>query len=314
MMGNRSVMVSRRAFILATAVLAAACVRSDPGGRVRLGAGERGGLYLAFAELLAKQVQARYPDIGVDVVSTEGSVDNLARLRSGDLDLGLALADVAERDRATGPVGNAPQAVARVYENYLQVVVPDSAAVHQLVDLAGLRVSIGPGGSGAAATSEVLFEAASLGGRVDMRRYRLHDGLARLADGSVEALVWSGGVPTPAISDLDATLPVRMLDIGQLAAPMAHFSGYPYLARGVPAGGYVPPGLRSIGVPNLLLCRQGIAADVVAAVVDVLATDAPQLVPPYARGLQYLDPPTMIQTGLIPPHPGAVRAYRTLHG
>jgi hypothetical protein len=43
------------------------------------------------------------------------------------------------------------------------------------------------------------------------------------------------------------------------------------------------------GVPDLLLCRQDTAADVVAAVVDVLATDARQLMPPYVRGLQYLD-------------------------
>ena len=284
-MSDRPATVSRRAFLLATAaVLAAGCVRSEPGGRVRLAAGERGGLYLAFAELVAKQVQTRYPDIGVDAVSTEGSVDNLARLRSGDVDLGLALADVAERDRATGPVATAPLAVARVYENYLQVVVRDSASVHQLADLEGLRVSIGPGGSGAAATSEVLFEAAGLGGRADLLRYRLYDGLARLADGGVDALVWSGGVPTPAIADLDATLPLRMLDIGQLAAPMAQLSGYPYLVRRVPTGEYVPPGLRSIGVPNLLLCRQDIAADVVAAVVDVLVTDAPQLVPPTSAG------------------------------
>ena len=53
-----------------------------------------------------------------------------------------------------------PLAVARVYENYLRVVVRDSAAVLQLTDLEGIRVSIGPGGSGAAATSEVLFHAA----------------------------------------------------------------------------------------------------------------------------------------------------------
>ena len=307
-------MLSRRAFILATAVLAAGCMRSEPDGQVRLAAGEQGGLYLTFAEILANQIQARYPDVGVDAVSTEGSVDNMARLRSADVGMGLALADIAERDRATGPADTAPLAVARVYENYLQVVVRDSAAVLQLTDLEGMRVSIGPGGSGAAATSEVLFDAAGLGGRVDMVRYRLRDRLAGLADGSLDALVWSGGVPTPAISDLDATLPLRMLDIGQLAAPMAQLSGYPYLVRRVPTGPYVPPGLRSIGVPNLLMCRQDIAADVVAAVVDVLATDAPQLVPPYVRGLQYLDPPSMIQTGLIPLHPGAVRAYRELHG
>jgi len=204
--------------------------------------------------------------------------------------------------------------VARVYENYLQVVVRDSTPAHELSDLEGHRVSIGPGGSGAAATSEVLFDAAGLRDRVDMQRYRLHEGLVRLADGGVDALVWSGGVPTPAISELDAQVPLRMLDIGPLAAPMAQLSGYPFLVRQVPTGDYVPPGLRSIGVPNLLLCRHDIDADVVAAVVDVLATDAPQLVPPFVRGLQYLDPPSMIQTGLVPLHPGAERAYRRLHG
>jgi hypothetical protein len=71
----------------------------------------------------------------------------------------------------------------------------------------------------------------------------------------------------------------------------------------VPTGGYVPAGLRSIGVPNLLPCRHDIAADDVGTVVDVLATDAPQLVTSGVRGLRYRDPPSMIQTGLIPLHP-----------
>jgi TRAP transporter TAXI family solute receptor len=307
-------LITRRVFILTTAVVTAGCFHRGAGGRVRLAAGDPGGLYLAFAELLATQMKNRYPDIAVDVIPTEGSVENLALLRSADADMGLALADVAERDRATLPIGNAPQAVARVYENYLQVVVRDAAPVRQLADLAGLRVSIGPRGSGAAMTSEVLFEAAGLSGRVAAANYRLQDGLAQLRDAGVDALVWSGGVPTPAIAELNAKLPLRMLDLGQVAEPMTKLTAYPYLVRRVPAGGYVPPGLRSIGVPDLLLCRQGIADDVVAAVVDVLATDAPQLVPPYVRGLQYLDPPSMIQTGSIPLHPGAVRAYRKLHG
>ena len=102
MLSGGPVELSRRGFLFATAVLAAACVRSAPGARVRLASGERGGLYLAFAELVAKQLQARYSDIGVDAISTEGSVDNLAQLRSGHVDLGLALADIVERDLATG--------------------------------------------------------------------------------------------------------------------------------------------------------------------------------------------------------------------
>jgi TRAP transporter TAXI family solute receptor len=311
---NRSGELSRRAFIAATAVLLAACsIRSEPTGRVRLAAGQQGGLYLAFAQILADRIQARYPGVVVDVVSTEGSVDNIGLLRTQDVDMGLSLADVAERDRANNPEATAPVAVARVYENYLQVIVRDSSAVQQLSDLQGKQVSGGAAGSGSSVTGQVLFDAAGLTGRVDTRGYRLQDGLSGLVNGTVDALVWSGGVPTPAIAELDATLPLRMLDIGALAVPMAE-TGYPYLARRVPSGEYVPPGIRTIGVPDLLLCRQDTAADLVAAVVDVLATDAPQLVPAYVRGLQYLAPPTMIQTGRIPLHPDAIGAYRKLHG
>ena len=91
---NRSGGLSRRAFIAAAAMaLAAGCTRSDPEGRIRLAAGDPGGMYLAFAQILAKRIQARYPGITVDVLATEGTVENLAGLRSGDVDMGLALAE-----------------------------------------------------------------------------------------------------------------------------------------------------------------------------------------------------------------------------
>ena len=54
------------------------------------------------------------------------------------------LADAAERDRATQATRTEPFAVARVYENYLQVIVRDSDAAQRVSDLGGRRVSIGP--------------------------------------------------------------------------------------------------------------------------------------------------------------------------
>ena len=290
-------------------------MRNEPGGRLRLAAGDPGGLYLAFAEILAERLRARFSNITVDVLPTEGTVENLARLRSGDVDMGLALADVAERDRATGP---AEIRTAGGRAGIRELPAGDRAGLRCRTDSSqiskGSGSSIGPPGSGAAATSEVLFDAAGLRGRLEMVNYRLRDGLAQLASGGIEALVWSGGVPTPAVAELDAEMPLRMLDIGHFAPAMSRLAGYPYVVRRVPTGEYVPPGIRSLGVPDLLLCRQGIDSDLVSAVVNVLATDAPQLVPPYVRGLQYLAAPTMIQTGLIPLHPGGIREYRTLHG
>ena len=109
-------------------------------------------------------------------------------------------------------------------------------------------------------------------------------------------------------------LPLRILDLSPWIEPMAALASYPYLLLRAPAGSYVPAGVYTIGSPDLLLCRPGLNSALVATTVNVLATDAPQLMPPEVRGLQYLQPPSMIQTGRIPLHPGAIEAYRALHG
>ena len=70
MLSAGPVELSRRGFLFATAVLAAGCMGGGPGGRVRLASGEHGGLYLAFAELVAKQVNASYPHMRVEAIST----------------------------------------------------------------------------------------------------------------------------------------------------------------------------------------------------------------------------------------------------
>jgi uncharacterized protein len=192
--------------------------------------------------------------------------------------------------------------------------VRDFTGPHQISELRGRRVSFGAARSGGAATSAVLFDAAGLTHDVQITRSRLREALSQLADGGIDALVWSRGAPTPAITDLDSQLPLRILDIGALAAPMSRIASYPYAVWRVPTGGYVAPGVRSIGVPNLLLCRPEVTAALVGALVDVIATESPHLVPPYVRGLQYLDAPSMIQTGATPLHAGATGTYRRLHG
>lgn len=303
--------LTRRAALLAggLAVLSA-CGGSDVRGRLRLAAGEQGGLYLTFAELLADQIRVVHPDLSVEVLQTEGSVDNLARLEAGTADLGLCLADVAELSSPARGV----TAVARVYENYLQAVVPAGSSVRAVVDLRGRRIAAGAPLSGAAMTAEVLLAEAGLTDGTSLVRHSLRNAVDDLRAGRVDAVVWSGGVPTPAVAELDRDFPVRMLDLGGHAAGMAARSGYGYVARVLPTVGYSRPGQRSIGVPNLMLCRPGLEGRYAVAVLETLAGRARELVPPYVRGLQYLDPSAMIQTGRIPLHDAAKSTYRRLHG
>ncbi|RUP26215.1 MULTISPECIES: TAXI family TRAP transporter solute-binding subunit [Mycolicibacterium] len=307
--------LTRRAFLASSAAtVVAACLPNSTRGTIRLAAGDRGGLYLAVCEIFAERLRVRYPGITVTVMSTAGSVDNLELLRSGQADMALAQADVVEQQLRSGPAPDAPLAVARVYENYVQLVVPDQSAIRQVNDLAGLTVSTGPAGSGVAAVTTVLFRAANLTDRVRRTEMRLNEAVAALGNHTIDALVWSGGIPTPAIAELDKTLPLRILDLTPWVAPMSELASYPYLLLRTPIGAYVPASVYTIGSADLLLCRPGLPNPLVAAAVDVLATDATQLMPPEVRGLQYLQPPSMIQTGRTPLHPGAIEQYRILHG
>lgn len=307
--------LTRRAFLASSAAtVVAACLPNSTRGTIRLAAGDRGGLYLAVCEIFAERLRVRYPGITVTVMSTAGSVDNLELLRSGQADMALAQADVVEQQLRSGPAPDAPLAVARVYENYVQLVVPDQSAIRQVNDLAGLTVSTGPAGSGVAAVTTVLFRAANLTDRVRRTEMRLNEAVAALGNHTIDALVWSGGIPTPAIAELDKTLPLRILDLTPWVAPMSELASYPYLLLRAPIGAYVPASVYTIGSADLLLCRPGLPNPLVAAAVDVLATDATQLMPPEVRGLQYLQPPSMIQTGRTPLHPGAIEQYRILHG
>lgn len=307
--------LTRRAFLASSAAtVVAACLPNGTRGTIRLAAGDRGGLYLAVCEIFAARLRVRYPGITVTVMSTAGSVDNLELLRSGQADMALAQADVVEQRLRSGPAPDAPLAVARVYENYVQLVVPDHSAIRQVNDLAGLTVSTGPAGSGVAAVTTVLFRAANLTDRLRRTEMRLNEAVAALGNHTIDALVWSGGIPTPAIAELDKTLPLRILDLTPWVAPMSELASYPYLLLRAPIGAYVPASVYTIGSADLLLCRPGLPNPLVAAAVDVLATDATQLMPPEVRGLQYLQPPSMIQTGRTPLHPGAIEQYRILHG
>ena len=307
--------VTAAAMAPTVAALATGC-RDTKTSPVTIAAGTAYGTYAVFAGLLADQLRAVSPDLEPTVMSTEGSLDNVRLLRDGKAALGLALEDGLDRIVAGMPEAERPMALARIYENYLHLLVTDDSPIREVEDLRGRRVVLGASGSGAAGTAVVLLKAAGLRTRdLTVRYMGLTAGLDRLLEDDVDAVFWSGGIPTPTISKAGRQRPLRMIDLGALAAPMSRQSGYRYSTRKVPPVDYGPrSGGTTIGVPNLLLARPDLPHRVAREIVDVMVSRADLLIPDFVRGLQYLEPATMIQTGRIPLHPGALSAYRDLHG
>lgn len=313
-------MITRRAVLTGALGLAVAgCgVAGYPGPAraVTIGAGEPGGFYLAFAELLAGRLSDSEPPLRGSAVATEGSVDNLQRLAARRVDLALVLADVAQAaGQGNPPFGAAVsmRALGRVYENYMQLVVLAGSPVRGLADLSGRTVALGAPSSGAAVFGQRMLAAAGL--TASVRNLLLGDAIAALEAGRVDALLWSGGVPTPSLADLDRRVGIRLLPLdGVLPALRSSFGGV-YEQAPVPSGAYRQVReLPTIGVANLLVCAPDLPDDVAAAVVRVLVRRAGDLVPREALGTQFLDVRSLIGTLGVPLHPGAAAAYRDLHG
>ncbi|MFC9975433.1 TAXI family TRAP transporter solute-binding subunit [Spirillospora sp. NPDC127200] len=302
--------VSRRALLLLAAGAAAGC--DVGGGRetvLRLATGPSGGPYGALGDRLAAEL--RRAGRPVEVVRTAASVANLALLTGGRADLGFALADSADDAvRAGRPVA----ALARVYLNYVHLVVLEAAKVRAPADLAGLPVSIGAEGSGTAVTAERVLAAAAPRRPVRAVRLGLDASIAALRAGRIAAFFWSGGVRTPALDALARATPVRLVPLGAQVAALRRAHGAVYEPATVPARSYGSnEPVATIGTASYLVCREALPEADAHAVTATLFASRERLQAPDAPGGR-LDRRYAIGTGAMPLHPGAARYYRSVYG
>jgi TRAP transporter TAXI family solute receptor len=314
-----------------------ACTPEDRPGTVTVAGGEPGGFYLEFATLLAESLQRHGVAGKATALRTGGSLDNLEHLLTGQATFAVALADAAaQRLGADSTSSVGITALGRVYENYVHCVVRKGSGIRDLTDLAGRTVAIGEPGSGTSLTTPRLIEAAGLSSAalgsgsgsasgaasdaaaeqtVTVINLGLNEGLAALQDGSVDALFWSGGVPTAAIAASNRTAGLGFLDLSALIPATRRKYG-PYYDRVlIPEGGYDGiPAVWTVGVANLLLCRNDLDGSTVRRTVELLVGHAEELIPRSSMGVQFLSPESLINTAGLPLHPAAAAAYRDLHG
>src|SRR6266545_4057958 len=193
---------------------AAASATPDFTGRtLNIVTGGTGGVYIVYgaglADLLNKKLK-----VAASPQSTTASVDNMKLIRDGKADLAFVLADTAY-DAVQGKGTFAPpetkadaKALAVLYNNFTHVIVRDDSPIKTIADLKGKRVNTGAAGSGTEIIANRTLEAYGLDPAKDIERQRtgVADAAAQLKDNKIDAFVWSGGLPTAAVSDLTTTV------------------------------------------------------------------------------------------------------------
>jgi TRAP transporter TAXI family solute receptor len=280
---------------------------SGASGHLTIASGGTTGVYHAYADELRRVIAEDVPGLSADVMTTAGSGENISLITTGRAQLGFSTADSVY---SAGPPSSL-RAVARVYDEYIHVVVRASSKVRTVRDLKGLRVSTGQAGSSTELVADRLLGAVGLT-TADLARSRL--GIGESADalqaGRIDAFFWSAGLPTPRVRTLADAVPIRLLPVADEVPTLRKQYGTYYRRATIPPATYTGVGeVATIAVPNYLLVASSLSEDTVYRLTQVLFARREQIASRVPSG-QLLDARTAISTMPVPLHPGAERYYR----
>jgi TRAP transporter TAXI family solute receptor len=289
------------------------------GGRLTIATGNTTGVYYQLGGALASIISSKVEGYRATASETGASVQNVQGLVSGNYDIAFSLGDTAT-DAVKGQHSfKTPQevmALTRLYPNYTQVAVRTSTGITKIADLKGKRVSTGSPNSGTEVIARRLLEVAGLDPARDLtaQRLGLPESVDAMKSGSIDALVWSGGLPTSGITDLTTSLgkDVSLIPIADLLPAMQKTYGDIYYRGVIPAATYKQPAdVATIAVPNVLLVRKDMPDDLAEKLTRVIFENKDALVQvnAAAKGI-LLEEAT--KTDPVPLHPGAKKAIDSL--
>ncbi|HEX6195404.1 MAG TPA: TAXI family TRAP transporter solute-binding subunit [Jiangellaceae bacterium] len=306
-------MRARLGLVAAAVVLAGCTGGAAIEGPVMVSGGGTGGIYYGYGGELASVLGGEF-DVETDVLETGGSLDNLRNLADRRVHLAFSAADVAG-DAAAGraPFGEPLPVVAaaRVYDDFVHLVVPGDSSIMTIEDLRDRDVSLGAPGSGTEVIAGRLLDAARIDpAEVANAKLGIDESIEALRGGRIEAFFWSGGLPTPGIDELAESVEIRLVDLSELVDELRAEYGGGYRPGVVPMGTYdLPRDVTTLAVPNFLMVRADAPDEFVYETLSLLF-DQQSRIAANVPAAAILDKHRAIYTDPVDLHPGALEYYR----
>ncbi|MDA0327726.1 MAG: TAXI family TRAP transporter solute-binding subunit [Gemmatimonadetes bacterium] len=252
-------------------------------GRVEflsLGTAGTGGIYYPLGGAIASRLSIADSARQYTAEVSGGSVENVNRLASGQMDLAMVIAMTAyQAQKGEGDFTQAVpglRAVAPLYPNLTHILVPARSAARSVADFAGYRVSVGAAGSGTEQLSRHVLEAHGLTyDDIEPRYLSFGESSAALRDGAIDAAIISVGYPAAAVLEASTTGSMRLIGIqpNVLGRMLAE---HPYYSPGeIPSGAY--PGVDAVvptlAVLNWVVAMESLDGDVVTILLNIMQDD-----------------------------------------
>ena len=291
-----------------------------PPGTYGMATGSAGGVYALYGTLLKPIVQRELSGVDLRLDPSEGGPDNLERIVDGRDDFGIATADAVAH--FTGPGADNLRALGRLYDDYVQLVVPTDSPIHSVQDLRGKVVGTGQPDSGVALIADRVLQLSGLGaGDLTEAPLGIDDCATQLREGRIDAFFWSGGLPSSAVTTLSQQMKVRLIPLGQLATQMDALASAEdpgardtqiYRSSTMPTSAYprMEPDdpVSTLAVANLMVTRADVPVGLVERMTAVLI-DSRDAIGEQVHSAQMVDIRSAIYTDPLPLAEGARRYY-----
>ncbi|MFG3042865.1 TAXI family TRAP transporter solute-binding subunit [Streptomyces sp. NPDC048330] len=292
-----------------------------PSGTVTFSTGVPTGVYQRYGDLLRQALAEDLPEVSIRLTDSEGSQQNLARVASGEADFTIATADaVAQYQRERRPGFERLRGCARLYDDYVQLVVRKGSSLQRVQDLRGLRVGVGQAGSGVRLIADRVLAAAGIAPVRDIEPVAagIDTMPALLERGELDAFFWSGGLPTEAVQKLSERFQVRLLPLDTTLVDRLHDVGAStrhYRSAVIPADAYAKAQdgrqIETLAVANLLVTTDKADADLVEGFTRTVIRSR-DLIGSKVHPAQLVDLRTAVYTEPLTLHEGARRYYRSV--
>ncbi|MFF1380562.1 TAXI family TRAP transporter solute-binding subunit [Streptomyces sp. NPDC058308] len=292
----------------------------SPSGRMTFSTGVEKGVYERYGNLLRTAISQDMPKVDVELLNSEGSQQNVARVATGKSDFTIAAADAVETYRLDGAPGwHRLRGCTRLYDDYVQLVVPRSSHIDSVEELRNKRVAVGQERSGVRLIADRVLDAAGLDPATDIKPVAA--GIDTMPDllknGSIDAFFWSGGLPTNAVHELSKEMDIELVKLGYLVDALHKQGGGSryYRAATMPADAY-PEAQQGSAVPTLAVANLLVTTDRADPELTERLTrtviDSRDHIGDQVHAAQLVDLRTALFTDPLPLHDGARRYYRSV--
>lgn len=320
---------------LSGGVLVAGYAQAQQPTFFRIGTGSAGGTYFPIGGTIANGIsappgaraceeggQCGVPGLIAIAQSTTASVYNNIAVQNGELEAGMAAADVTRdmyvgEGKFEGKPHDKLRIIANLYPEDLHLVLPKGSKIRDLGDLVGKRVGIAQAGSGTQVAVLQMLDAWGVT-RDNMDEAELNNAQSaeRLADGQIDAYFYAAGWPVAAMVQLASTKGMDLHSFTEEDLQKINEIIPAYIPSKIPAGVYegVDYEVKTPAVSALLVVSSDLDEELVYGITKALWNDNTRklLDNGHAKGKQII-----LETALdgieglgVPLHPGAERFYK----